>query len=186
MKKNFIFALLISALITLMFAGCADGETPGETARAAQTSSSPSAVPLASAVDKTDMTAENSQPSDTADNSSAQNSPSDNSAIASNEPDVAESSAVPANYNVSDYEDRIVDLIARMDKAEMNDYKPLKKEARQINDELDRTEDLAEIDYYNGKISNSDYIQIERELEILEEMLDHAEDSMEFRLGIDD
>lgn len=179
MKKNVVVLLIIVLCTAFTFAGCSEDGSSVPTAQASQTAS-------AASDNSASQASASSAPSAAADNSQFSADTSSAGTESSTQATESDTSTAMASYNVSDYEDRIVDLANRMDNAQMSDYKSLKKEARQISDEMDRTEDLAEIDYYNGKISNYDYIQVERELEVLEEMLDHAEDSMEIRLGIDD
>lgn len=143
-----------------------------------QVTPTPSASPTATVNPQPTM--DNTQPSNSTDNSIQPSAEINNNIVGE------DSLSTLENYDLADYEDKIIDLTERMKTADMNAYKPLKKEARQLNDELDIIDDLAEIDYYNEKISSTDYIQLERQLDILEELIDRAEDNMEFRLGIDD
>ena len=55
-----------------------------------------------------------------------------------------------------------------------------------MENQLDQCEDEAERDYRQGLLSRTDLRDVERQLEIMEDELDRAEDDLEYRFRIDD
>ncbi len=62
----------------------------------------------------------------------------------------------------------------------------LKQEANQVENELERHEDELERQYRDGALTRDEYRANERELDHLDDLLDAAEDQLEYVFGIDD
>ena len=69
---------------------------------------------------------------------------------------------------------------------DMEQFFSLKQEANQIDNELERHEDELERQYRNGSLTRDEFRTNERELDHLEDLLDAAEDQIEYVFGIDD
>ena len=68
----------------------------------------------------------------------------------------------------------------------LENYFTLKQEAEEIERDLERHEDDLEFQYRNRSLTPDDYRAKERELDLLEDKLDAAEDTLEYVYGIDD
>lgn len=69
---------------------------------------------------------------------------------------------------------------------DLENFFTLKQEADGIDRELEYYEDDLEFQYRNGSLTRDDYRAKERELDLLEDKLDAAEDTLEYVYGIDD
>ncbi|MDE7324566.1 MAG: hypothetical protein K2N73_17970 [Lachnospiraceae bacterium] len=69
---------------------------------------------------------------------------------------------------------------------DMEQFFALKQEEKQIDDLLDRHEDELEYLYKSQSLARDDYKRLERELELLEDKLDSAENQLAYVFGIDD
>lgn len=74
----------------------------------------------------------------------------------------------------------------KTDQENLDTFFALKQEEKAINDELDLYEDELERQYRAGELTRDEYRAEERELELLEDKLDEAEDALEYVFGIDD
>ena len=61
----------------------------------------------------------------------------------------------------------------------------LKNEVEKLETELDRFEDSLENDYRSSNISRAYFLEKEREIENLEELLDAAEEKLDFTFGME-
>lgn len=67
-----------------------------------------------------------------------------------------------------------------------NTYNQIKLEIKQVEYKIEAMENQAEMAARTGALSYAQYQQIDYELDRLDDRLDWAEDSLEYRLGVDD
>ncbi len=101
-------------------------------------------------------------------------------------PAATETQTPPADYGLPGLTERVEAMVAQMETATEQTLFDALFEAKALENEIDAQDDAVERDYRQNLISRDDYRSIERELELLEERLNQAEDSMEYRLGYDD
>ena len=68
----------------------------------------------------------------------------------------------------------------------MNLYLENRQKLKEAEQQLDRIEWELESAYTQGNITIEAYMEMERLVEGIEDRLDHAEDGLELKLGIDD
>ncbi len=87
---------------------------------------------------------------------------------------------------VEDFVTKSDSLISSKSAPDLEQFFTFKKDAAAIDQQLDNYEDELEGQYRKGALSGTDYKELERELEKLEDSLDNAEDRLEIFFGIDD
>lgn len=87
---------------------------------------------------------------------------------------------------VEDFVTKSDNLISSKSAPDLEQFFTFKKDAAAIDQQLDNYEDELEGQYRKGALSGTDYKELERELEKLEDSLDNAEDRLEIFFGIDD
>ncbi len=206
MKKTMLCAIAI--LASCAFAGCGQGAGDAETEALRRqvadlqsqveelqqnsASGEDTGVPAENAPDDTDaVTQAESLP---ADDAAPANPPADNS----NQSDTASSQADSALSSedgdtmasletlVDDYASRADALLDGGSNPDLDEYFAYKQESEEIDRRLDRYDNDLERQVRDGSLSRDDYHKAERQLDLLEESLDHAEESLEYYFGIDD
>lgn len=106
---------------------------------------------------------------------------------------VMESQSAPyTQYSLeelSDMVDAYVEKAGAVDAgsgADLEQFFDLKQECMELERELDWYEDDMERLYREGSLPRDEYRTLERQLDLLEDKLDAAEDSLEYVFGIDD
>lgn len=137
--------------------------------------------------------------SNTPANTSAQNStatPSVSSAASPSSP-VAGNNAqgsTAASYDLTSLTNATNEMVNKMNNAQppndfnqrRNQFYALKQEMQQVENQIDTTDDRAELDYKTGKMTYEEYRNLELQLDALDNQLDRAKDDLEYRFGIDD
>lgn len=95
---------------------------------------------------------------------------------------------------LADFEQRTIEVEAACDLAEPADtrdenyriFLDMKYEIDLLDHDMDAYDDEQEYAARSGELSYEEYMRIERAIDYLDDRLEHAEDGMELRLGIDD
>ena len=102
-------------------------------------------------------------------------------------------SSKAASYDLNSLTNATNEMVNKMNNAQPpNDFNQrrdqfyaLKQEVQQVENQIDITDDKAEMDYRAGGMSYEEYRNIELQLDALDSQLDHAKDNLEYRFGID-
>ena len=95
-------------------------------------------------------------------------------------------------YTLEELTTMVNDYVAKAEAAtpsgsnDIEQFFSLKQEANQVENELERHEDELERQYRDGALTRDEYRANERELDHLDDLLDAAEDQLEYVFGIDD
>lgn len=95
-------------------------------------------------------------------------------------------------YTMEELTTMVNDYVAKAEAAtpsgsnDIEQFFSLKQEANQVENELERHEDELERQYRDGALTRDEYRANERELDHLDDLLDAAEDQLEYVFGIDD
>ena len=106
----------------------------------------------------------------------------------------SEDDVLAAYPEVADFSERADKLIAECDGIERSSsydknfeaYLDMEAKVNALDNEMDRYDDELEHAARSGDISREDYVAVERELDYIDDRLSAAEDSLEYRLGVDD
>ncbi len=103
-----------------------------------------------------------------------------------NAPASAQTTKTAADYDVAGLVAQADALIKEMDTTTVANYLAMDRKVDALDDAIEFMEDQAELDYYQGLLSMADYQKVKGDLDALDLKLDHAKDTLELRLGIDD
>lgn len=98
------------------------------------------------------------------------------------------------NTNIKNFQSRATALInevkalkpASSYQARLNQYRSLNAKIDTLDRDMDYYEDSIERDYRAGKLSYDSFIKLDRELNRIENSIDNLDDTLEYKLGIDD
>lgn len=98
------------------------------------------------------------------------------------------------NTNIKNFQSRATALInevkslkpASSYQARLNQYRSLNAKIDTLDRDMDYYEDSIERDYRAGRITYSTFINLDRQLEAIEHSIDNLDDTLEYKLGIDD
>ncbi len=105
-----------------------------------------------------------------------------------------EQAALDADPTLADFSTRVDELVAEFEAveptsdrdADFQTYLDMESKANALDEEMDRYDDELERAVRAGDMTREDYRAAERELDRLDDRLSAAEDSLEYRLGVDD
>lgn len=191
-KRNLIAAGIITALL---LTGCqsgtntsSDNTSSAAIQEQAVTSTQPETATDTSTDNTTEAPADGAAESDGTETAST-GTPADTSAA---QTDLQKDTGV-VTYTfeeltalVTAFEEKVAAAAPTGTDSDLETFFSLKQEENQIDDALDLYEDALELQYRNGTLTREDCKTQERELEQLEDILDRAEDDLEFTFGIDD
>lgn len=98
------------------------------------------------------------------------------------------------NANIKKFQSRATALINEVNalkpassyQARLNQYRALNIKIDTLDRDMDYYEDSIERDYRAGRLSYNSFIALDRELNRIENSIDHLDDTLEYKLGIDD
>ena len=194
MKKRTLLA--IGAVTVLLLTGCQSSSSNAETEalkeQVAQLEQQIADLQTADSSDDTaaadDTAATDAQAPDTSANAgtdaAADTGTTDTAA--------ADTGSSSTTYTLEELTTMVNDYVAKAEAAapsgsnDMEQFFSLKQEANQIDNELEIHENELERQYRDGTLTRDEFRTNERELDHLEDLLDAAEDQLEYVFGIDD
>lgn len=194
MKKRTLLA--IGAVTVLLLTGCQSSSSNAETEalkeQVAQLEQQIADLQTADSSDNTtaadDTAAADAQAADTSANAgtdaAADTGTTDTAA--------ADTGSSSTTYTLEELTTMVNDYVAKAEAAapsgsnDMEQFFSLKQEANQIDNELEIHENELERQYRDGTLTRDEFRTNERELDHLEDLLDAAEDQLEYVFGIDD
>lgn len=194
MKKRTLLA--IGAITVLLLTGCQSSSSNAETEalkeQVAQLEQQIADLQTADSSDNTtaadDTAAADAQAADTSANAgtdaAADTGTTDTAA--------ADTGSSSTTYTLEELTTMVNDYVAKAEAAapsgsnDMEQFFSLKQEANQIDNELEIHENELERQYRDGTLTRDEFRTNERELDHLEDLLDAAEDQLEYVFGIDD
>ena len=171
MKKRTLLA--IGAVTVLLLTGCQSSSSNAETEA------------LKEQVAQLEQQIADLQTADSSDDTAAADTGTADTAAA----DTGSSSTT---YTLEELTTMVNDYVTKANAAtpsgsnDMEQFFSLKQEANQIDNELEIHENELERQYRDGTLTRDEFRTNERELDHLEDLLDAAEDQLEYVFGIDD
>ena len=194
MKKRTLLA--IGAITVLLLTGCQSSSSNAETeALKEQVAQLEQQIADLQTSDSSDDTAaaDNTAAADAQAADTSANAGTDAAAdTGTTDTAAADTGSSSTTYTLEELTTMVNDYVAKAEAAapsgsnDMEQFFSLKQEANQIDNELEIHENELERQYRDGTLTRDEFRTNERELDHLEDLLDAAEDQLEYVLGIDD
>ena len=194
MKKRTLLA--IGAITVLLLTGCQSSSSNAETeALKEQVAQLEQQIADLQTSDSSDDTAaaDNTAAADAQAADTSANAGTDAAAdTGTTDTAAADTGSSSTTYTLEELTTMVNDYVAKAEAAapsgsnDMEQFFSLKQEANQIDNELEIHENELERQYRDGTLTRDEFRTNERELHHLEDLLDAAEDQLEYVLGIDD
>lgn len=188
MKKRTLLA--IGAVTVLLLTGCQSSSSNAETeALKEQVAQLEQQIADLQTADSSDDTAAaDAQAADTSANAGTDAAADTGTADTA----AADTGSSSTTYTLEELTTMVNDYVTKANAAtpsgsnDMEQFFSLKQEANQIDNELEIHENELERQYRDGTLTRDEFRTNERELDHLEDLLDAAEDQLEYVFGIDD
>lgn len=194
MKKRTLLA--IGAVTVLLLTGCQSSSSNAETeALKEQVAQLEQQIADLQTSDSSDDTAaaDNTAAADAQAADTSANAGTDAAAdTGTTDTAAADTGSSSTTYTLEELTTMVNDYVAKAEAAapsgsnDMEQFFSLKQEANQIDNELEIHENELERQYRDGTLTRDEFRTNERELDHLEDLLDAAEDQLEYVFGIDD
>ncbi len=194
MKKRTLLA--IGAITVLLLTGCQSSSSNAETeALKEQVAQLEQQIADLQTSDSSDDTAaaDNTAAADAQAADTSANAGTDAAAdTGTTDTAAADTGSSSTTYTLEELTTMVNDYVAKAEAAapsgsnDMEQFFSLKQEANQIDNELEIHENELERQYRDGTLTRDEFRTNERELDHLEDLLDAAEDQLEYVFGIDD